>query len=996
MSELFLVFSAPLTQSENTQSNVPSTAFVSIKQLRASVTPFLPWLVSGWLAGVIVCSLRLLMTWRHVRMLRTTGVVVAGDQLISAARRLADRMGIWQTVALLESTVVEVPMVFGWLKPVILLPVTLSTGLRAAQVDAIIAHELAHVRRWDFPVNLLQNVVETILFYHPAVWCVSGIMRQERENCCDDIPSEVCGDKVTYARALLHLEELRHPEQLVLAASGGDLMTRVRRLIALASADGSVRGLAGVVALLVVGTALAGMRLVSATNSTRLEGSLPGTIAVGLDGDLTVEFAAISRDPAGEDSWWQPNGEPYSSDFATACETSPLEFDPSSWKMGFIVKCSDPNVAVHASFPQGSGSWGGWTSGQTGPGGKMKKSYVQMTVLNNSDVAKAAAVDVDVFFSREDWRPWKTIALGDNVIKLRASGEFSRRAHVAEASGVQPGELLYAYEDAGRDRVEIVVGWQTGFHSRADLQVEAFDKNGREIEWTNTSTFQHCRTFAFDDTKETIAGYRYRIRYYTDKVSFFNASLIPNQRTQVMHRVVRLNVPQQELTPVKIADNVEAAMKRFASAEYKAETTATVNTNGFRTDVEPVLVKGNAQYHYRSDASRWFVDEKAFTYNQGESEVRPENRMGGFDGALHYSLDSFGSYNLGEEDSSHARLSPTAVFWRAGRTSDWLLGALRRDEARIESERQVDGRRVVRVVSDWTRGERHSRFEIEVLPDHSWLPLSVKIFDGDKLAATETVEELAQSAAGVWYPKRLHWTETPGPYVTTQEKTINVTSFALRDDFKDADFAFEVPLGKAVVDHRSGTTWCNDPWFTTMSPWLGETLDYPRRDLSALREIQSYADEKIDGQAAPAIQAAEWIVGDDPGPWAGDDARPTLLFFFGGRAISPTPKQLVVLKTLAERYKESGLKDQGLNVIGVTSASGTPEMTRQTVKELQVNSPVAIDSPTDDGQGYGKTFAAYGLKSYMGCSLSMQKELFTSRIRPVFQPTPIRVLWRTS
>jgi hypothetical protein len=200
-------------------------------------------------------------------------------------------------------------------------------------------------------------------------------------------------------------------------------------------------------------------------------------------------------------------------------------------------------------------------------------------------------VDVDVFFSREDWRPWKTIALGDNVIKLRASGEFSRRAHVAEASGVQPGELLYAYEDAGRDRVEIVVGWQTGFHSRADLQVEAFDKNGREIEWTNTSTFQHCRTFAFDDTKETIAGYRYRIRYYTDKVSFFNASLIPNQRTQVMHRVVRLNVPQQELTPAKIADNVEAAMKRFASAEYEAETTATVNTNAFRTDVEPVLVK---------------------------------------------------------------------------------------------------------------------------------------------------------------------------------------------------------------------------------------------------------------------------------------------------------------------------------------------------------------------------------------------------------------------
>ncbi len=125
----------------------------------------------------------------------------------------------------------EVPTVIGWLRPVILLPASCLVGLTAAQLDSILAHELAHIRRHDYLVNLLQSIVETFLFYHPAVWWVSRRVREERELCCDDLAVEICGDRVTYARALATLEELRlAPAQLALAAAGPPLLPRIRRL----------------------------------------------------------------------------------------------------------------------------------------------------------------------------------------------------------------------------------------------------------------------------------------------------------------------------------------------------------------------------------------------------------------------------------------------------------------------------------------------------------------------------------------------------------------------------------------------------------------------------------------------------------------------------------------------------------------------------------------------------------------------------------------------
>lgn len=131
---------------------------------------------------------------------------------------------------LCESLAARVPLVIGWLRPVILLPASAASGLTVAQLELILAHELAHVRRNDHLINLLQHLIETLLFYHPAVWWVSAKIREERENCCDDLAVQAFdGDKVGYARALARLDD-HNIYRLAPAATGGSLLKRVQRL----------------------------------------------------------------------------------------------------------------------------------------------------------------------------------------------------------------------------------------------------------------------------------------------------------------------------------------------------------------------------------------------------------------------------------------------------------------------------------------------------------------------------------------------------------------------------------------------------------------------------------------------------------------------------------------------------------------------------------------------------------------------------------------------
>lgn len=199
----------------------------------AVIEPWLPIFVLVWMVGVGILAVRLAGGWLWLRRMKSRGAVPADEGLQALVRRLSRRLHIGRPIALLRSPGVEVPTVLGWVKPTVLLPMSALSGLSPLQIEAILAHELAHVRRHDYLVNLLQTLLETLLFYHPAVWWLSRQIRTEREHCCDDLAVSLCGDPVVYARALADLEELRGPAaRLAIAASGGPLLDRVRRLVA--------------------------------------------------------------------------------------------------------------------------------------------------------------------------------------------------------------------------------------------------------------------------------------------------------------------------------------------------------------------------------------------------------------------------------------------------------------------------------------------------------------------------------------------------------------------------------------------------------------------------------------------------------------------------------------------------------------------------------------------------------------------------------------------
>jgi beta-lactamase regulating signal transducer with metallopeptidase domain len=204
-----------------------------VADIASAAQRWLPAIVAIWLAGVILLSSRLLVSWARARHLVLRGGEDASAQWQRVARRLSDALGLRRAVRLVESAAVEVPSVIGSLRPVILLPASALSGMTPEQIEMVLAHELAHIRRHDFFVNLLQAMVETLMFYHPAVWWMSRRVRIERENCCDDLAVAVCGNPIQYARALTRLEELRaHAPAISVAANGGSLLDRIRRLVA--------------------------------------------------------------------------------------------------------------------------------------------------------------------------------------------------------------------------------------------------------------------------------------------------------------------------------------------------------------------------------------------------------------------------------------------------------------------------------------------------------------------------------------------------------------------------------------------------------------------------------------------------------------------------------------------------------------------------------------------------------------------------------------------
>jgi TonB family protein len=239
----------------------PSAPTSLLERVTAVGDQAVPWMLAVWMIGVLVFVARAIAAGMTVRRLRIASIVAAPESLMAMASYVAERIGIMQAFQIFVSEMVTAPTVVGWLKPVILFPVASLMSLTPEQLEAMLAHELAHIRRRDYLVNALQVAVETLLFYHPAVWWVSRQIRREREHCCDDVAVAVTGSPLVYARALYLLEEQRAmAPQLMLGGNGGQLAMRIRRLLTRKQSVAGTGGAAGwvlTVAFLVLTAAVA-------------------------------------------------------------------------------------------------------------------------------------------------------------------------------------------------------------------------------------------------------------------------------------------------------------------------------------------------------------------------------------------------------------------------------------------------------------------------------------------------------------------------------------------------------------------------------------------------------------------------------------------------------------------------------------------------------------------------------------------------------------------
>ncbi len=580
------------------------------EHVSALLRPWMAWIVAGWSLGVGLCSLRPLLGWHTLRCLRTSGVAPVSDDIRAALRRVSERLRLRQTVQVLQSTLSQVPVVVGYLRPVILLPVSLLTNMPPAQLEAILAHELAHIRRHDFIVNLLQTLVETLFFYHPAVWWLSRQIRVEREHCCDDLVVAALGNRVEYGRALLAIEELRGERTLLaLGANDGSLLSRIRRIVGV-RADRTVSspwmgvvfvaclfGLIGSVSVL-GWTASKEKRpdpLVEAVNAAADEGDVqkslepPKPALAEWANGRSIELVGITKNTAPAKDGWMPSGLPIGdvgywksttvlhggNTSASYLENGPHP-EPDADALDFLFRFRGLKAQPSLTFdmPTTGSSYSHWPVSdpynlrvsarkrpvQPPPGGKW---------MPPDGVVRVGITD----------EPW------GRYVKISPEGEV--------LDPIQPGELYastYKLIDVRgskpHDRISTgtaILIREPSAHTDPDhpdhryvFEFRAIDTDGKE-HWAMQWEGRGVEKTAWIDSQyglaqplpagRTLSHYEYRLRPFRHWITFENVSLEPGPQTDVKFMVASWPaVPSQ----------LKVLSGNGRPATFNAVTTATV------------------------------------------------------------------------------------------------------------------------------------------------------------------------------------------------------------------------------------------------------------------------------------------------------------------------------------------------------------------------------------------------------------------------------------
>jgi len=271
--------------------NVDPVAWLPV--LSHWVNDHLPVLVRGWLIGMLFFGFRLVFTWSHTVRIRI-GAQSIGGFWENKLRELAGDLRISQAILLAESKWIDAPVLLGYLKPIILLPVGMISGLSPDEVETILLHELAHIRRHDFAINFIQSIIEVLFFFNPMVWIISSQIRSEREQCCDDLVVNLKSPLI-YAKALHHLataQTMGTSLSLGVAGTTNKLLQRIKRIMKTSERNEESRG--KIIPAVLVMMALAGASWLS------IQAYLPEQIAV-LAKDLSKDAQTLHSDTVKKD-----------------------------------------------------------------------------------------------------------------------------------------------------------------------------------------------------------------------------------------------------------------------------------------------------------------------------------------------------------------------------------------------------------------------------------------------------------------------------------------------------------------------------------------------------------------------------------------------------------------------------------------------------------------------------------------------------------------------
>jgi peroxiredoxin len=420
--------------------------------------------------------------------------------------------------------------------------------------------------------------------------------------------------------------------------------------------------------------------------------------------------------------------------------------------------------------------------------------------------------------------------------------------------------------------------------------------------------------------------------------------------------------PLPEITAAQLIDAIAESVRRYDAALLEAdfEEQQDANMNFANKKAKPDLQKWPGHFSYASDGQRWRAEyeAKSISRSRDVTYLTPYRWTAGFDGKVHYLRDKDG-WVIGENYSTGRALRPRDLFWTH---VDWLLKGATDAKLRITGQTTVAGFRCY-VLERQGEGDTGSSKRV-ISPRQSYLQVRYEQYYQGKRTAIYESAKLERGIQGLWFPRRLivEWPNTGDNEtgVPSFYRETRISRFEPRPEFTEDDFQLDLSYGEAVRDRTTGLSWFNDPWWPDLRQ-AAQELDWPPVDFTPLAGMQCHDETAIDGVAAPPLDAAEWV-NRDPVDLERLRGQVVVLHFFGGASIPPTPEQFAALRELRNRWHSKKFE-----VVAIATGASNPEHVRQLAEEIHLPFPVAVDSSSAESPG--KTFHAYGLKTYTGTFL---------------------------